>query len=50
MKLQQTPVRNYPLKAGAHKITLKNDALGKHVVINLKLNPGDEPEIKRNWD
>lgn len=49
-RLQQTPVRNYPLKAGAHKITLTNDRLGKHEVINLKLNPGDEPEIKRNWN
>ncbi|HNN93550.1 MAG TPA: serine/threonine-protein kinase, partial [Pseudomonadota bacterium] len=50
-KLQQTPLRNYPISAGAHKILLVNDTKGKREEIKLKVNAGEAvPEIKRTWE
>lgn len=50
-KLQQTPLRNYPISAGAHKILLVNDTKGKREEIKLKVTAGEAvPEIKRTWE
>ncbi len=50
-KLQQTPLRNYPISAGAHKILLVNDTKGKREEIKLKVSAGEAiPEIKRTWE
>jgi hypothetical protein len=50
-KIQQTPLRNYPISSGNHKILLVNDTKGKREEIKLKVSAGDAiPEIKRTWD
>ncbi len=50
-KLQQTPLRNYPVSAGAHKVLLVNDTKGKREEIKLKVTAGEAvPEIKRTWE
>ncbi len=50
-KIQQTPLRNFPIGAGAHKILLVNDTKGKREEIKLKVTAGEAiPEIKRTWE
>lgn len=50
-KLQQTPLRNHPISAGAHKVLLVNDTKGKREEIKLKVTAGEAvPEIKRTWE
>jgi hypothetical protein len=50
-KLQQTPLRNFPISSGSHKILLVNDTKGKREEIKVKVIAGEPlPEIKRSWE
>ena len=50
-KIQQTPLRNYPISVGNHKLLLVNDTKGKREEIKLKVTAGEAiPEIKRTWE
>ncbi len=50
-KIQQTPLRNYAISAGSHKLLLVNDSKGKRQEIKIKATAGEAvPEVKLNWE
>lgn len=50
-KIQQTPLRNYAISAGSHKLLLVNDSKGKRQELKIKATAGEAvPEVKLNWE
>lgn len=50
-KIQQTPMRYFPIKTGRHKIALENSNKGKREIISITVKPDQEiPPINRIWD
>jgi hypothetical protein len=49
-RLKQTPVQGYKLPSGKHVIELVNEGKNRREKIEVSLKPGEEQEIKRDWD
>jgi hypothetical protein len=49
-RLKQTPVQGYKLPSGKHVIELVNEGKNRREKIEVNLKPGEEQEIKRDWD
>jgi hypothetical protein len=49
-RLKQTPVQDYKLPSGKHVIELVNEGKNRREKIEVNLKPGEEQEIKRDWD
>jgi hypothetical protein len=49
-RLKQTPVQGYKLPSGKHVIELVNEGKNRREKIDVTLKPGEEQEIKRDWD
>jgi hypothetical protein len=49
-RLKQTPVQGYKLPSGKHVIELVNEGKNRREKIEVTLKPGEEQEIKRDWD
>jgi hypothetical protein len=49
-RLRQTPVNNFEISSGKHSIELVNEGKNRREKIQLNLKPGDNEEIKRDWD
>jgi hypothetical protein len=49
-RLKQTPVQGYKLSSGKHVIELVNESKGRREKIDVNLKPGEEQEIRRDWD
>ena len=49
-RLKQTPVQGYKLPSGKHVIELVNEGKNRREKIDVSLKPGEEQEIKRDWD
>ena len=49
-RLKQTPVQDYKLPSGKHVIELVNEGKNRREKIDVDLKPGEEQEIKRDWD
>jgi len=49
-RLKQTPVQDYKLPSGKHVIELVNEGKNRREKIDVNLKPGEEQEIKRDWD
>lgn len=50
-KIQQTPLRNYPIGPGSHTILLVNDVKGKREEVKIKVTAGEKvPPINRVWE
>ena len=49
-RLKQTPVQGYKLPSGKHVIELVNEGKSRREKIEVTLKPGEEQEIKRDWD
>ncbi len=49
-RLKQTPVQGYQIPSGKHIIELVNEGKNRREKIEVDLKPGEEQEIKRDWD
>lgn len=49
-RLKQTPVQDYKIPSGKHVIELVNEGKNRREKIEVNLKPGEEQEIKRDWD
>jgi hypothetical protein len=49
-RLKQTPVQGYKIPSGKHVIELVNEGKNRREKIEVNLKPGEEQEIKRDWD
>jgi hypothetical protein len=49
-RLKQTPVQGYKIPSGKHTIELVNEGKNRREKIEVNLKPGEEQEIKRDWD
>jgi hypothetical protein len=49
-RLKQTPVQGYKLPSGKHVIELVNESKGRREKIEVNLKPGDDQDIRRDWD
>jgi hypothetical protein len=49
-RLKQTPVTGYKIPSGKHVIELVNEGKNRREKIEVSLKPGEEQEIKRDWD
>jgi hypothetical protein len=49
-KVKQTPVQNYEIPSGKHVIELVNEGRNRREKIEVNLKPGEEQEIRRDWD
>jgi PEGA domain len=49
-RLKQTPVTGYKIPSGKHVIELVNEGKNRREKIEVNLKPGEEQEIKRDWD
>lgn len=49
-RLRQTPIQGYVLPSGKHVIELVNEGKNRREKIEINLKPGEEQEIKRDWD
>lgn len=49
-RLKQTPVQDYKISSGKHIIELVNEGKNRREKIEVNLKPGEEQEIKRDWD
>jgi hypothetical protein len=49
-RLKQTPVQGYKIPSGKHVIELVNEGKNRREKIEVSLKPGEEQEIKRDWD
>ena len=49
-RLRQTPINDYSLPSGKHVIELVNEGKNRREKIEVTLKPGEEQEIKRDWD
>ncbi len=49
-RLKQTPVQGYKLPSGKHVVELVNESKGRREKIEVSLKPGDDQEIRRDWD
>lgn len=49
-RLKQTPVQGFELPAGKHVIELANEGKNRREKIEVDLKPGEQQEIRRDWD
>ena len=49
-RLRQTPIQGYKIPSGKHVIELANEAKNRRQKIEINLKPGEEQEIKLDWD
>jgi eukaryotic-like serine/threonine-protein kinase len=49
-RLRQTPVQGYKIPSGKHVIELVNEGKNRREKIEVNLKPGEEQDIKRDWD
>jgi hypothetical protein len=49
-RLRQTPINDYTLPAGKHVIELVNEGKNRRDKIEVTLKPGEQQDIKRDWD
>jgi hypothetical protein len=49
-RLKQTPVTAYEIKSGKHVIELVNETKNRREKIEINLKPGEEQELRRDWD
>jgi hypothetical protein len=49
-RLKQTPTGGYTLPAGKHVIELVNEGKNRREKIEVNMKPGDEQDIRRDWD
>ena len=44
-----TPIREYPLTAGRHRVVLRNEELGKEETTQINVKPEQALRIRRDW-
>ena len=49
-RLRQTPVQGYEIPSGKHTIELVNEGKDRREKIEVDLKPGEQQEIRRDWD
>jgi hypothetical protein len=49
-RLKQTPISGYTLPAGKHVIELVNEGKSRREKIEVNMKPGEEQDIRRDWD
>jgi hypothetical protein len=45
----ETPIRNLPLRPGAHTVELSNGGMGRHEARTIKIEAGRNQRIQLQW-